>query len=237
LFIDRKIFSFDILRETEKNLTEPSSTLHSRRLNLIETRLSLPKTQCCSDSLPNWKMSRIGKKPVSVPSSVTVSIEANVLKVKGAKGELTVSFEPEYVSFVQENDTIVVTRADDTKPARARHGLYRSLLANAIEGVTNGYSKSLEIKGVGYRGALKGAGVEFQLGFSHPIQFDLPAGVSVEFDKKTPTLFTVSGINKQLVGQAAANIRALKKPEPYKGKGIRYTDEHVVRKAGKSAKK
>ncbi len=182
-------------------------------------------------------MSRIGKKPVSVPSNVEISIEADVLKVKGPKGELTVSFEPAYVSFAQEEGLISVTRADDTKPARARHGLYRSLLANAIEGVVNGFSKSLEIKGVGYRGALKGAGVEFQLGFSHPIQFDLPEGVTVEFDKKNINLFTVSGINKQLVGQAAANIRALRKPEPYKGKGIRYTDEHVVRKAGKSASK
>lgn len=182
-------------------------------------------------------MSRIGKKPVSVPSNVEVSIETDILKVKGPKGELTVPFEPEYVSFAQEGDLISVTRTDDTKLARARHGLYRSLLANAIEGVINGYSKELEIKGVGYRGALKNAGVEFQLGFSHPVQFDLPEGVTVEFDKKNINLFTVSGINKQLVGQAAANIRALKKPEPYKGKGIRYTDEYVVRKAGKSAAK
>ena len=182
-------------------------------------------------------MSRIGKKPVSVPSGVEVSIEADILRVKGSKGDLTVPFEPEYVSFAQEADVINVTRADDTKVARARHGLYRSLLANAIKGVTNGYSKELEIKGVGYRGALKGDGVEFQLGFSHSIQFDLPEGVKAEFDKKNTSLLTISGINKQLVGQAAANIRALKKPEPYKGKGIRYTDEHVVRKAGKSAAK
>lgn len=182
-------------------------------------------------------MSRIGKKPVSVPSGVEISIEADALKVKGSKGELVVPFESEYVSFKAEGDVINVSRVDDTKPARARHGLYRSLLANAIEGVTNGYSKSLEIKGVGFRGALKGAGIEFQLGFSHSIQFDLPEGVVAEFDKKNTNLLTLSGINKQLVGQAAANIRALKKPEPYKGKGIRYTDEHVVRKAGKSAAK
>lgn len=182
-------------------------------------------------------MSRIGKKPVPVPSNVEISIEADILKIKGPKGELTVPYEAEYVSFVQEGDMINVTRTDDTKPARARHGLYRSLLANAIEGVVEGFAKSLEIKGVGYRGTLKGAGVEFQLGFSHPVQFDLPEGVTVEFDKKNINLFTVSGINKQLVGQVAANIRALKKPEPYKGKGIRYTDEHVVRKAGKSAAK
>jgi len=182
-------------------------------------------------------MSRIGKKPVSVPSGIDVSIEANFLKVKGPKGELTVPFEAEYVSFSQEADLITVTRANDTKAARARHGLYRSLLANAIEGVEKGYSKSLEIKGVGYRGALKGSVVEFQLGFSHPILFDLPEGITLEFDKKETNLFTISGINKQLVGQVAANIRAFKKPEPYKGKGIRYTDEHVVRKAGKSATK
>jgi large subunit ribosomal protein L6 len=182
-------------------------------------------------------MSRIGKKPVSVPSGVEVSIETNLLKVKGSKGELTVPFESEYVSFAQEGDVINVTRASDTKVARARHGLYRSLLANAIEGVANGYSKSLEIKGVGYRGALKGTGIELQLGFSHPIFLELPEGIKIEFDKKNINLFTVSGIDKQLVGQVAANIRAFKKPEPYKGKGIRYTDEHVVRKAGKSAAK
>ncbi len=182
-------------------------------------------------------MSRIGNKPVSVPSGIEVSIETNLLKIKGPKGELAVPFEAEYVSFAQESDMINVTRTNDTKAARARHGLYRSLLANAIEGVEKGYSKSLEIKGVGYRGALKGSGVEFQLGFSHPVQFDLPKEIKLEFDKKDANLFTISGISKQLVGQVAANIRALKKPEPYKGKGIRYTDEHVVRKAGKSAAK
>ena len=182
-------------------------------------------------------MSRIGKKPVSVPSNVEVSIEADILKVKGPKGELTVPFESTYVSFSKEEDFISVTRANDTKPARARHGLYRSLLANAIEGVINGFAKSLEIKGVGYRGALKGSGIEFQLGFSHPILFELPEGITVEFDKKNANLLTISGISKQLVGQVAANIRALRKPEPYKGKGIRYTDEYVVRKAGKSAAK
>ena len=182
-------------------------------------------------------MSRIGKQPVSVPSGIEVSIEADVLKVKGPKGELTVPFETEYVSFAQEGDVINVSRANDTKAARARHGLYRSLLANAIEGVQNGYSKSLEIKGVGYRGALKGTTIEFQLGFSHPIIFDIPEGITIEFDKKNANLLTVSGISKQLVGQVAANIRSFKKPEPYKGKGIRYTDEHVVRKAGKSAAK
>ena len=159
------------------------------------------------------------------------------MRVKGPKGELTIPFEAEYVSFSQEEGLVTVSRANDTKAARARHGLYRSLLANAIEGVEKGYSKSLEIKGVGYRGALKGSGVEFQLGFSHPVQFDLPEGIVLEFDKKETSFFTISGISKQLVGQVAANIRALKKPEPYKGKGIRYTDEHVVRKAGKSAAK
>lgn len=146
------------------------------------------------------------------------------------------SYDAAFVSFAQEGDTLTVTRADDTKNCRARHGLYRSLAANAIEGVVNGYSKTLEIKGVGYRGAPKGAGIELQLGFSHPIQFDLPEGVKAEFTKENANILVISGISKQLVGQAAANIRALKKPEPYKGKGIRYIDEHVVRKAGKSAK-
>lgn len=181
-------------------------------------------------------MSRIGNKPITVPSGVEMNIEPTALNVKGPKGALTVSYDPAFVSFAQEGDTLTVTRADDTKTARARHGLYRSLAANAIEGVVNGFSKTLEINGVGYRGALKGAGIEFQLGFSHPVQFDLPEGIKAEFTKENANVLVISGIDKQLVGQVASNIRALKKPEPYKGKGIRYSDEHVVRKAGKSAK-
>lgn len=182
-------------------------------------------------------MSRIGKKTIIVPSGVEISIEAAVLKVKGPKGNLEVPFESEYVSFKQEEGTLATERANDSKDARARHGLYRSLAANAIEGVVNGYSKVLLIKGVGYRGELKGNGIEFRLGFSHVIQFEVPAGITAEFDKKDLGMLTISGIDKQLVGQVAANIRAYKKPEPYKGKGIRYSDEKVVRKAGKSAKK
>ncbi len=181
-------------------------------------------------------MSRIGKKPIIVPSGIEISIEAAVLKVKGPKGELTVPFEAQYVTFKQEDNKLVVERADDSKPARARHGLYRSLADNAIEGVLNGYSKTLLIKGVGYRGELKGNGIEFRLGFSHVIQHEIPEGIKAEFDKKDLGMLTISGIDKQLVGQVAANIRAYKKPEPYKGKGIRYSDEQVVRKAGKSAK-
>ena len=123
-------------------------------------------------------MSRIGKKPIIVPSGIEISIEAAVLKVKGPKGELTVPFEPQYVTFKQEDNSLVVERTDDSKPARARHGLYRSLADNAIEGVLNGYSKVLLIKGVGYRGELKGNGIEFRLGFSHTIQHELPEGIT-----------------------------------------------------------
>lgn len=182
-------------------------------------------------------MSRIGKKPIIVPTGIDISIEPAILKVKGPKGELTVPFEPEYVTFKQEENNLSVERADDTKASRSRHGLYRSLAANAIEGVLNGYSKILLIKGVGFRGEMKGNGIEFRLGFSHTIQFEIPEGIKAEFDKKEVGMLTISGISKQLVGQVASNIRALKKPEPYKGKGIRYSDEHVVRKAGKSAAK
>lgn len=172
-----------------------------------------------------------------MPENVEISIEGSVLKAKGPKGELAVPFEPEYVSFEKNENELVVTRANDTKPARARHGLYRSLAANAVQGVAEGFSKTLEIKGVGYRVALKGTTLEFNLGYSHPIKFPLPESLTCDFKKENPNILTISGIDKQLVGQVTANIRALRKPEPYKGKGIRYIDEHVVRKAGKSAAK
>ncbi len=183
-------------------------------------------------------MSRIGNKPVVVPSGVEISIQDDVLSVKGAKGTLTQKFEPEYVSLKIEDGQLLVSRKDDSKEAKSRHGLYQSLAQNLVDGVSNGFSKTLEIKGVGYRVALKGKILEMQLGFSHPINFNIPEGIEISFpDEKNNNIVMISGINKQLVGQVAANIREYRKPEPYKGKGIRYIDEQVARKAGKSAAK
>ena len=183
------------------------------------------------------KMSRIGKKPITVPENIEVTIEGATLRTKGPKGELSMPFEEKYVSFKLEDGTLTVSRKDDSKSARARHGLYRSLAANLIEGVLNGFSKKLEIRGVGYRAVLQGSAINFNLGYSHPISFQIPEGVQIEFDKENQNIFTISGNNKQLVGQVAANIRSFRKPEPYKGKGIRYVDEQVARKAGKSGAK
>jgi large subunit ribosomal protein L6 len=182
-------------------------------------------------------MSRIGKKPVKLLDGVEVSFNNDNLVIKGKKGEIILKFEPEYVSFEQEDGEIKVKVTKETKINFARQGLYRSLLANAVEGVTNGYEKKLEIRGVGYKVAAKGQDLEFRLGFSHPVLFKKVDGVDMVIDKDNANIIIVSGIDKQKVGQVAANIRALKKPEPYKGKGIRYVDEYVVRKAGKSAAK
>ncbi len=182
-------------------------------------------------------MSRIGNAPITIPEKVEVSINGNTVKVTGSKGALSLDFEKEFVSVKLEDGILTVVRLNDGKECRGRHGLYRSLLQNLIEGVTNGFSKSLEIKGVGYRAALKGKTLEMMLGFSHPVLFEIPDGIEIKFDEKNSNLFTVSGIDKQLVGQVSAEIRSFKKPEPYKGKGIRYTDEHVARKAGKTASK
>lgn len=182
-------------------------------------------------------MSRIGKLPVTIPEKVEVKIDGNVVHVKGPKGELSQNFEIEFVTVALEDGVLQVERNSDSKAARSRHGLYRSLIQNLIEGVTDGFSKSLEVRGVGYRVAQKGADLEFNLGYSHPILFPLPEGVEVTFDEKNGNLFTLTCIDKQLVGQTAANIRSLRKPEPYKGKGVRYADEIVQLKAGKSAAK
>lgn len=181
-------------------------------------------------------MSRVGNSPITIPSGVTVTISGNDIAVKGQKGELNQSFESEFVEIKVDGDQATVNRFNDAKSSRARHGLYRSLLNNMVEGVTSGFSKSLEVRGVGYRVAHKGSALEFNLGFSHPVVFELPSAVEVKFDEKNNNIFTLSSIDKQLLGQVASNIRALKKPEPYKGKGIRYTDEHVSLKAGKSGK-
>ncbi len=182
-------------------------------------------------------MSRIGKKPINVPSGVEISTTGEVITIKGPKGTLTQTIESKYVSIDIEGETLEVTRKSDSKTSRSRHGLYRSLAQNMITGVTDGYSKTLEIKGVGYRAALKGKVLEMQLGYSHPIHFNIPEGIEVKFAEKNNNVFTLSGIDKQLVGQTAADIREYRKPEPYKGKGIKYSDEHIARKAGKSAKK
>lgn len=182
-------------------------------------------------------MSRVGKQPISITDGVNVTLHENTVTAKGPKGELSVSFEADLVQVEINEGQVIVTRKNDTQAARARHGLYRSLIDNIIIGVKEGFSKSLEIKGVGYRAALKGRTLEMSLGFSHPVHFEIPEGIEVTFAEKNNNIFTLSGVDKQLVGQTAANIREFRKPEPYKGKGIRYTNEYILRKAGKTSSK
>jgi len=177
-------------------------------------------------------MSRIGRKPVAVPDAVTVTIAPGNIAVKGPKGELTQTYSQE-MKVSQEDGTILVARPTDRGEHRALHGLTRSLIANMVEGVTDGFEKRLEIQGVGYRAALKGKNLELALGFSHPVSIEAPAGI--EFEVPQPTEIIIRGIDKQLVGQVAADIRKRRPPEPYKGKGIRYRDEQVLRKVGKRA--
>jgi large subunit ribosomal protein L6 len=177
-------------------------------------------------------MSRIGKKPIPVPTSVTVSIEPELVRVNGPKGELTERI-PRDITVAQEGEELVVKRPTDRGEHRALHGLTRSLVANMVEGVTDGYVRTLEIHGVGYRAQLKGKGLELALGFSHPVSIPAPDGI--EFEVPQPTRVIVKGISKQLVGEVAATIRKQRPPEPYKGKGIRYEGEYVARKVGKRA--
>ncbi|UOQ57966.1 50S ribosomal protein L6 [Leucobacter allii] len=178
-------------------------------------------------------MSRIGKLPITVPGGVDVKIDGQKVTVKGSKGELSlVVAEPIRVAL--EDGQVLVTRPDDERNSRALHGLTRTLINNNIIGVTEGYSKQLEVVGTGYRVQQKGSGLELALGFSHPVNVDAPEGITLSVEGNTK--ITVSGISKQAVGEAAANIRKLKKPEPYKGKGIRYAGEVVRRKAGKAGK-
>ncbi len=179
-------------------------------------------------------MSRIGKAPITVPSGVEVRIDGSSITVKGPKGELTREL-PEQITVSQDEGVLTVERANDERKSRALHGLVRSLVANMVTGVSEGFRKELDIVGVGYRAAAKGKdGLELSLGFSHPVVVTAPAGI--EFNVPQPTRIEVLGIDKQLVGQVAADIRAWRKPEPYKGKGIRYVDEYVRRKAGKAGK-
>lgn len=179
-------------------------------------------------------MSRIGKLPIPIPSGVTVKLTGSHCEVTGPKGVLKQDFEPTITITVNENE-IVVSRPSDKAVDRAKHGLTRALLNNMVIGVTNGYSKELKILGVGYRASLQGANLNLALGFSHPVTVEPPEGIS--FEVPDANTIKVSGINKQQVGQAAANIRAWRKPEPYKGKGIRYADEYVRRKVGKAGVK
>jgi large subunit ribosomal protein L6 len=177
-------------------------------------------------------MSRVGKLPVQVPSGVTITLDDAEITVAGGKGTLK-QFTMPGTSVKQEGDQLLVTRADDEPQNRAKHGLMRALLNNMVTGVSQGFSKKLEINGVGYRVALAGSDLKLNLGFSHDVLYKVPAGVTATVDQN---VITVSGIDRQQVGQAAAEIRALKKPEPYKGKGIKYQDERILRKSGKSGK-
>jgi large subunit ribosomal protein L6 len=178
-------------------------------------------------------MSRIGKLPIPVPSGVEVTISGREVTVKGPKGTLSHSVvEP--ISISRSDDELLVVRPDDERDSKARHGLTRTLVANMVTGVTQGYSKTLEIVGTGYRVQARGSNLEFALGFSHPVTVIPPDGIS--FAVEAPTRFVVSGIDKQQVGETAANIRKIRKPEPYKGKGVRYQGEVVRRKAGKAGK-
>lgn len=179
-------------------------------------------------------MSRIGKNPVAVPSGVEVTIDGQDVAVKGPKGNLSLTIAEPISVAKGEDGTINVTRPNDERRSRALHGLSRTLVQNLIVGVTEGYTIKMEIFGVGYRVALKGKDLEFSLGFSHPVVIEAPEGIS--FAVESPTKFSISGIDKQKVGQIAANIRRLRKSDPYKGKGIRYEGEQVRRKVGKTGK-
>lgn len=181
-------------------------------------------------------MSRIGKMPVEIPSGVQITVSGNTVTVKGSKGELSFAHH-EYVSVKVEDSNIIVESASEEKEASALHGLTRALLANMVTGVTKGFTKKLEIIGVGYRAQATGSKIVLTVGYSHPVELPAPAGIQVTMDEKEKNVVIVTGIDKQAVGQFASIIRAVRKPEPYKGKGIRYQGEYVRRKAGKTSKK
>ena len=178
-------------------------------------------------------MSRVGMVPVEIPSGVDLTVDGSTVRVKGPKGELSRTFH-ERVKIEVEDSRAVVTRVDESRMSRSLHGLSRTLLANMVTGVVNGYQKELTVVGVGYRAQLRGSGLVMQLGFSHPVEIDAPEGIT--FESPQPTRIVIKGIDKQQVGQVAAEIRRIRPPEPYKGKGIRYNDEKVRRKAGKAGR-
>ena len=178
-------------------------------------------------------MSRIGRLPIPVPAGVDISVEGAKVSVKGPKGSLSRDIAPQ-LTIVREDGTLRVERPDDGKQSRELHGLTRTLIANMVTGVTTGYRKGLEITGVGYRAQLVGKKLQLSLGYSHPIEIDPPEGVA--FEVENPTRLAVTGIDKELVGHVAARVRAMRKPEPYKGKGVRYSGEVIRRKAGKAGK-
>ncbi|GGP58049.1 50S ribosomal protein L6 [Saccharothrix coeruleofusca] len=179
-------------------------------------------------------MSRIGKLPITVPAGVDVNIAGRDVSVKGPKGTLSLTIAEPIIIEKAEDGTLEVKRPNDERRSRSLHGLSRTLVQNMVIGVTQGYEKKMEIHGVGYRVALKGSDLEFALGYSHPVKVEAPEGIT--FAVETPTRFSVSGIDKQLVGEVAANIRKLRKPDPYKGKGVRYAGEKIRRKVGKTGK-
>ncbi len=179
-------------------------------------------------------MSRIGKRPINLPAKVTVVIEGQTVTVKGPKGELSRTL-PDGVIVTQEGETVLVTRKDESRTARERHGLCRTLVANMVDGVSQGFQKKLEIQGVGYRAQVQGKNLNMNMGYSHPVIIEPPDGI--QFAVENNVNVTVSGIDKEIVGNTAARIRAVRPPEPYKGKGIRYAGEFVRRKAGKAGKK
>lgn len=177
-------------------------------------------------------MSRIGKLPIQIPSGVTITIDPDFITVAGSKGTLK-QFTMPGVNVAHEDGQVIVTRINDEPKNRAKHGLMRTLIQNMVSGVSQGFSKKLELNGVGFRVALAGAGLKFNIGFSHEVNYTLPKGITATVEQN---VITVSGIDKQQVGQVAAEIRSLKKPEPYKGKGIKYVGERIIRKSGKSGK-
>jgi large subunit ribosomal protein L6 len=179
-------------------------------------------------------MSRIGKHPVIIPGGVTVTVEGNTVKVKGPRGELTRTLHPD-LSVAMENGGVIVSRPSDESKHKALHGLSRTLVANMIEGVTKGYQKQLEIVGVGYKAETRPYGLQLALGFSHPVEYRAPQGIKLSAPQ--PTQIVIEGPNKEVVGQVAAELRSLRPPEPYKGKGIKYAGEQIRRKAGKAGGK
>ncbi len=179
-------------------------------------------------------MSRIGKQIIVVPSGIEVTLSDNHVKVKGPKGELEMDYSPS-IQVIKDDAGVHVKRSSDEPHVRGLHGLTRALIANMITGVSTGFAKRLEIIGVGYRAQISGKKLTLSLGFSHPIELEVPEGLTAEMDKEAKNTLVISGIDRQLVGQFAANVRSFRPPEPYKGKGIRYSDEYVARKAGKSA--